>query len=147
VRRVGGELSVNGQTAVNVIDPDGSFVLTADARLDDQLELRYSLDGELSRLTLRLDRALRSFLVQPETDGGIPDLEEWLVPGTEPGYVRVRGLVEPPYLVYNAERGQVAYVDEVGEIDIEAEPGELVCVAQLDAGASTATTSDCLPAP
>jgi hypothetical protein len=148
VERVGGELSANGGAPITVSDPGGAFVLNTSARLDDELELRYVLDGQRSQLTLQLDQ-LQSFSLQFGVDSGVaadgdPD---WLVPGAEPGQVRVQRLDEPPYVVYNADRGLVVRVDDADAIEIAAEEGDMICVAQLDEDSGAVTTSDCSPAP
>jgi hypothetical protein len=148
VERVGGELSVNGGAPITVSNPGGAFVLNTSARLDDELELRYVLDGQRSQLTLQLDQ-LQSFSLQFGVDSGVaadgdPD---WLVPGAEGGQVRVQRLDEPPYVVYNADRGLVVRVDDAGAIEIAAEEGDMICVAQLDEDSGAVTTSDCSPAP
>ena len=133
----GGTLTVTGprgQASLQLDDPQGRFVVTLGAALQDTLELRYELDGgdpPVSMLRLTLSDALDR-LVAPALMPGTGIL--LLEPTPEGVEVNLSALEmpAPPYVVLNQRTTDFALAEQLELVTLPGQTGDTICVFQLD---------------
>ena len=118
---------------------DGQFAVWIPGRLDDQLELRYDLDGydeALFDLTDRLDQLETPIDCLPCSGQLVAD-----IPGDGQVTVNIDFLEspQPPYLVINTSTGFNVLEAGAGQVVIPGASGDEICLVRV-AGTDTSPT-------
>jgi hypothetical protein len=151
----GGELTVanlrTGQVGIGVVDPEvRSFAARVQARLGDEVVLRYRLGEQRDELAVALEDDLGqvaapeclicagNLVSPPDQDGQVTVALEMLDDPT------------PPFLVVNSASGAALLAGAVSPAPrLPAEAGDVVCVIRQSAARDRSSTSVCeaVPAP